>query len=75
MKVLLKILKWVGIVVGGLVGLIVIAATVLFFIGGSRINATYDVEVAQVSIPTDEEAVERGRHLVWSVGPLYRVSR
>ena len=40
----------------------------MFFIGGSRINATYDVEVAQVSIPTDEEAVERGRHLVWSVG-------
>ncbi len=68
MKVLLKILKWVGIVVGGLVGLIVIAAAVLFFIGGSRINATYDVEVTQVSIPTGGEAVERGRHLVRSIG-------
>ena len=67
-RVLLKILKWVGIVLGGLLGLVVIAMVVVYFIAGSKLGETYDIQVAPVAIPTDEAAIERGRHLVTSVG-------
>ena len=64
----LKILKWVGIVLGGLIGIIVIAAVVLYFIGSSKVNKTYDIQVAAVTVPTGQEAIERGRHFVEAIG-------
>ena len=64
----LKILKWFGIVLGGLIGLIIVALVVLYFIGGSRVNKTYDIQVASVTVPTDEQSIERGRHVVESMG-------
>ena len=66
MSVLLRVLKWVGIVVGGLVALVVIAVGVLLFLGSSRINKTYDIDVAPVAVPTDQASIERGQHLVAS---------
>ena len=39
-----KALKWIGIVLGGLVGLLVLAAVVLYAIGSSRLNKTYDIQ-------------------------------
>ena len=45
MRKALKILKWVGITLGGLIGVIIIAAVVLYFIGSSKVNKTYNVEV------------------------------
>ena len=67
MRIALKILKWVGITLGGLIGVIIIAAVVLYFIGSSKINKTYDVEVVAVTVPTDDQAIERGRHFVEAV--------
>ena len=43
-RVLLKILKWVGIVLGGLLGLVVIAMVVVYFIAGSKLGETYDIQ-------------------------------
>ena len=60
-------MKWAGIVLGGLVGLIVIVLAVLYFVGGARVNKTYDVQVASVAASNDAAAVERGRHLVQAV--------
>jgi len=37
-----KIFKWIGIVLGSLVGLILITALTLFLIGSARLNKTYD---------------------------------
>lgn len=56
-------LKWAGIGLGALIGLLVIAAVVLYVIGGSRLNRRYDIRVAAVTIPTDKAAIARGRHL------------
>ena len=67
-KGLLKVLKWVGIAIGGLVGLVVVALVVVWFLAGARINKTYDIQVKPVSVPTDEAAVARGRHVVRSFG-------
>ena len=64
-----KLFKWVGIVLGSLLGVIIIAALVLSFIGGRKVNKTYDVQVNAVIVPTDAQAVERGRHFVEAIAP------
>lgn len=35
-----KVFKWIGIVLGSLVGLILFAALTLFLMGGARLNTT-----------------------------------
>ena len=65
-RLLLQLLKWAGIAIGGLIGLIVIAVVVVYFVAGARLNKTYDIEVAPIAIPTDEAAIARGKHLVES---------
>ncbi|MFQ5859591.1 MAG: c-type cytochrome [Anaerolineae bacterium] len=62
-----KVLKWIGIVLAGLVGLLVVAAVVLYFAGGSRLNRSYDIQVETIAILTDEAAIARGRHLAEAV--------
>jgi mono/diheme cytochrome c family protein len=56
-------LKWIGIILGGLVGLLVVVLVVLYFIGTAKVNKTYEVPVETLSIPTDAAALQRGEHL------------
>jgi mono/diheme cytochrome c family protein len=58
-----KVLKWIGIVLGGLVGLLVLALVVLYLLGTVKLNKKYDVPVKAVSVPTDAQAIQRGEHL------------
>lgn len=62
-----KLFKWVGIVLGGLLGLLVIAVVVLYFVGSAQLNRTLDVQAEDISIPADGAALARGEHLV--MGP------
>ena len=62
-----KVLKLVGKVVGGLVGLIVIAVAAILTIGYSRFNKTYNIDVSGIKIPTDKASIARGEHLVQAV--------
>ena len=58
-------LKWVGIGLGSVVGLIVVAVIVVYFIGGAKLNKTYDIQPAAVAVPTnDPAAIQRGKHMV-----------
>lgn len=59
-----KILKWLGIGLGGLIGLIILAALVLSFIGNAQLNKTVDIQPEAIPIPTDAASLERGEHLV-----------
>ena len=62
-----KVLKWTGIGVGGLVGLLIVLIVVLTVLGNIlRVNKTYDIEVAAVEVPTDAESIARGRHIAVS---------
>lgn len=62
-----KVLKWVGIVLSVLVGLLVLAVAVLYGISSSRLNRTYRIQPADIAIPTDPAALQRGRHLAEAV--------
>lgn len=59
-----KVLKWIGIILGGLVGLLIVAGVVLYSIGYSNLNKTRQVQPITISIPGDEAALARGEHLV-----------
>ena len=57
-----KVFKWIGIVLGSLVGLILLAGAVLFFIGNARLNKTYDIPPSSLVLPTDAASIEYGKH-------------
>ena len=64
-----KILKWTAIVLGGLIGLALLAGLALYPIGMKKLTQSYPgVPVEAVYIPTDSDAVARGRHIaiVWA---------
>jgi mono/diheme cytochrome c family protein len=58
-----KILKWAGIALGGLVGVLVLAAAVIYVLAGFAMNRTYDVPTETVAIPTDAESIAYGKHV------------
>ena len=61
-----KILKWIGIVVGSLIGLLVLTFVALYVIGTvkwNRLHGKYDVPVETISIPTDQASIARGEHI------------
>ena len=57
-----KVFKWLGIVLGSLIGLLLLAGVVLYFMGDARLNNTYDVPPSNIVLPTDEASIEFGRH-------------
>lgn len=57
-----KVFKWVGIGLGSLVGLILLVALVLFFMGNARLNKTYAFPPSDITLPTDEASLAFGKH-------------
>jgi len=57
-----KIFKWIGIVLGSLIGLVLIAGFTFFLIGNASLNKTYDFPPSNLTIPTDEASIENGKH-------------
>lgn len=63
-----KVLKWIGLVSVGLIMLAVLAGFVLYPIGLAKFTRSYpDLAVEAISLPTDANAVARGKHIaiVW----------
>jgi mono/diheme cytochrome c family protein len=57
-----KILKWIGIGLGSLFGLLLLTGVVLYFIGNARFHKTYQFTDSNIEIPTDAASIELGRH-------------
>jgi mono/diheme cytochrome c family protein len=61
-----KILKWIGIVLGSLIGLLLLAFAVLYIIGTikwNRLHGKYEVPVETITIPADQASIARGQHI------------
>lgn len=63
-----KILKWVGIMLGGLIGLIVLVIGGVYAVTELRLDQTYNVQAETVTIPTDEDSLALGRHIAETRG-------
>lgn len=57
-----KVFQWVGIILGGLVAVIALVLIVLNLVATERLTRKYTPTVAAINIPTDAEAVARGKH-------------
>jgi cytochrome c553 len=58
-----SVVKWVGIVLAGLVGLAVLALIAVYAISEARFNRTYAIDVTPVEIPSDAESIAYGEHI------------
>jgi mono/diheme cytochrome c family protein len=58
-----KFLKWVGIVLGVLLGGIVIGLIAIYFSSQARLTRVYDVPNETVAIPTDAKSLELGKRI------------
>ncbi|HZD09739.1 MAG TPA: c-type cytochrome [Candidatus Binatia bacterium] len=62
-------LKWIGITFGGLIILSAVSALALNGTGMKKLNRTYsNIAVEMVNIPTEADAIVRGRHVatIWA---------
>jgi cytochrome c553 len=57
-------LKRIAIGLGVVLGLVVVAVVALYFVGSSKVDRTYAVQTASLTIPTDSASIARGAHLV-----------
>jgi mono/diheme cytochrome c family protein len=62
-----KTLKWLGIGLGTILTLLILAALILFFIGTARLNKTRSVPTGSIPIQTDPVTLQRGQHLVSAI--------
>jgi mono/diheme cytochrome c family protein len=57
-----NVFKWIGIVLGSLVGLILIVVVVLYLMGSARLTKTYSFPPSNLTIPTDADSIAYGKH-------------
>ncbi len=62
-----KVLKWIGIVLGVLVGLVLVAAGGLYVWTENTLNERYTILADNIVVPTDNDSIARGQHLATSV--------
>jgi len=57
-----KVFKWIALVLGVLMGLIVLAVLVGYVLGSSQMSRTYSVTPEAIAVASDAASVERGAH-------------
>jgi len=57
-----KIFKWIGIVLGSLIGLLLVIGIVLVLMGNARLNKKYSFAPSNITIPTDAASIAYGKH-------------
>jgi len=59
-----RAMKWVGLPVGAILAILVLAAAAVFAASEARIRKSYVVDDVPIAIPTDEASIARGAHLL-----------
>ena len=63
-----RLLRWTGIAVGILLGLVIVAYAVVYVLSERILRRTYEVPAIALSIPTDAESITEGRRLATTRG-------
>ena len=58
-----RLLRWIGIVLGGLAGFSVVAYAIAYVLSERALQHIYDVPKVSISVPSDAAAVAEGRRL------------
>ena len=57
-----KILKWLGIIIGGLLVIVFVAGGIMILSTNNRMDKVYDIEPETIAISYDEESIAIGEH-------------
>jgi len=63
-----RALKWAGIGLGGLLGVLLLATAAVYGITEYRLQKTYDVTPAAVAFLNDQATIEKGKHIATTRG-------
>lgn len=66
----MRVFKWVGIILGTLVVLLLIFVAVTYFISERHFNTTYQIEAETVEVSSDSTVIAHGRHVATVRGCL-----
>jgi mono/diheme cytochrome c family protein len=58
-----RLLRWIGLGLAGLVGLLIIACAVLYAVSERMLRRTYEIPAVALTVPTDPESIAEGRRL------------
>ena len=64
----MRALRWIGIGLLSLAGLLLVATIAIYIASSIRLNKTYQIAAEPIAIPSDAASIERGRHLATSIG-------
>ena len=64
----MRVVKWIGIVVGSLLGLILLGVGAIYALAGQRIGKHYEVAGHEVVVPEDSASLARGAHVAATRG-------
>ena len=59
----MKILKWVGIVLGTIAAILLIFIAVTYFISERHFNETYDIQAETLEVSADSSIIAQGEHV------------
>ncbi len=63
-----KLLKWLGLAVTGLVGVVLVGAVIVYFLSNAKLARKFVVNVRPVAVPSDAGAIARGKHIAETRG-------
>ncbi|UCH60823.1 MAG: cytochrome c, partial [Anaerolineales bacterium] len=55
-----RVLKWVGILLGVILVLVVLAVSYIYIVTGSQLNKTYAIQAESIELPDDISTIDRG---------------
>src|SRR3954449_6227471 len=64
----MRALRWIGIGILSLAGLLLVATIGIYAASSIRLNKAYQIADESITIPSDAASIERGRHLATSIG-------
>src|SRR5687767_16023654 len=59
-----RVLRWLGIILGVLVLLLLVGALVIYFQSNSKLTRAHEIPSEPISAPTDAEAIAHGEYMV-----------
>lgn len=63
-----KILRWIGIILGGFIGLLILAIAGIYITSSSRMNKVYTIAPEPLTTSIAQGDIERGEHIVAAIG-------